>query len=78
MEYDYTLLEQKIKAVCGSKENFAAELGIARTSLYSKLTGRLQFRQNEIKTAMQLLHIRERHIALYFFTLKVRKAEHGK
>lgn len=71
MVYDYSLLEEKIKEKFYSKERFAEKLGISRTSLYSKLTGRTQFKHTEITKAMKLLRLRESQISLYFFTIKV-------
>lgn len=71
MVYDYSLLEEKIKDKFYSKERFAEKLGMSRTSLYSKLTGRTQFKPTEITKAMKLLRLSESQISRYFFTIKV-------
>lgn len=73
--FDYSLLEQSIKEKFFSKERFADKLGMGRTSLFSKLTGKTQFKQNEILKAAELLGIKKEEISKYFFTLKVQKTE---
>lgn len=73
--FDYSLLEQSIKEKFFSKERFADKLGIGRTSLFSKLTGKTQFKQSEILRAAELLDIDKTEISQYFFTLKVLKTE---
>ena len=71
MVSDYSLFEEKIKEKFYSKERFAEKLGMSRTSLYSKLTGRTQFKHTEITKAMKLLRLSESQISRYFFTIKV-------
>lgn len=75
MVYDYSLLEEKIKEIFYSKERFADKMGMARTSLYSKLTGKTQFKQSEIMKAIKLLNLEEHELSQYFFKLKVEKAK---
>jgi hypothetical protein len=72
MNYDYGLLEAKIKEKYYTKDRFATALGIGRTALYSKLQGLSQFKQNEIFSMVQLLGIKKNEITIYFFTPKVR------
>ena len=71
MGYDYSLLKTAIKAKFHGQDKFAKELGIARTSLYSKLMGLTQFKQDEIAKSAKLLEIKEDKIPSYFFTPKV-------
>lgn len=73
--FDYSLLEASIKEKFFTKERFADKLGIGRTSLFSKLTGKTQFKQSEILKAAELLGIRKEELSKYFFTLKVLKTE---
>lgn len=73
--FDYSLLEQSIKEKYFSKERFADKLGIGRTSLFSKLTGKTQFKQSEILKEAELLDIKNEDLSKYFFTLKVPKTE---
>lgn len=73
--FDYSLLEQSIKEKFFSKERFADKMGIGRTSLFSKLTGKTQFKQSEILKAAELLGIEKGEISKYFFALKVQKTE---
>ena len=75
MVYDYSLLEEKIKEIFYSKERFADKMGIARTSLYSKLTGKTQFKQGEISKAVELLGLKNNELSRYFFTLKAKKTK---
>ena len=78
MGYDYKKLLGKIKEVCGTQESFALELGISRTSLNHRLTGKLEFAQDEINRAMDILGLPKNEIPAYFFTLKVEKTEQNK
>lgn len=71
MPYDYSKLKGKIKEKYGTQDNFAEKLGIGRVSLSKRLTGKLEFSQNEIKKSCQLLDIPPDKISKYFFTLKV-------
>lgn len=66
--YDYAALEARIKDKFHSKERFADRLGIGRTSLYHKLTGQSQFKQDEMIKAIKLLEVDEKELSVYFFT----------
>lgn len=74
--YDYRKLLGKIKEVCGTQGEFAIQLGIGRTSLNHRLTGKLEFSQDEINRAMDILELPKEEIPTYFFTLKVEKAKY--
>ena len=71
MSYDYSLLKTAIKDKFHGQDKFAKELGIARTSLHSKLSGLTQFKQDEIVKGAELLDIKEDKIPSYFFMQKV-------
>lgn len=71
MSYDYSLLKTAIKDKFHGQDKFAKKLGIARTSLYSKLSGITQFKQDEIVKCAELLDIKEDKIPIYFFMQKV-------
>lgn len=75
MAFAYDKLKGKIKEVFGTQEAFASALGIARTSLYSKLNNNTEFTQTEMLRSLELLHLKKSDIDTYFFTPKVQKAE---
>ena len=75
MAFAYDKLKGKIKEVFGTQEAFANALGIARTSLYSKLNNNTEFTQMEMLKALELLHLQKTEIDVYFFTPKVQKNE---
>lgn len=75
MAFAYDKLKGKIKEVFGTQEAFANALGIARTSLYSKLNNNTEFTQMEMLKALELLHLQKTEIDVYFFTPKVQKTE---
>lgn len=71
MVYDYSKLKGKIKEKFETQDAFAENLGIGRVSLSKRLTGKLEFSQNEIKKSCDLLDILPEEISKYFFDLKV-------
>lgn len=75
MAFVYDKLKGKIKEVFGTQEAFAIALGIARTSLYSKLNNNTEFTQTEMLRSLELLHLEKSEIDSYFFTPKVQKTE---
>lgn len=66
--YNYSKLLGKIKEIYNTQEKFANALGIGRVSLSQRLNGKLEFSQNEILMATELLSIKKKDIPLYFFT----------
>ena len=75
MAFAYDKLKGKIKEIFNTQEAFANALGIARTSLYSKLNNNTEFTQMEMLKALELLHLEKNEIDVYFFTPKVQKTE---
>nr|DAL11007.1 MAG TPA_asm: Protein of unknown function (DUF739) [Caudoviricetes sp.] len=75
MAFVYDKLKGKIKEIFGTQEAFAIALGIARTSLYSKLNNNTEFTQTEMLKSLELLHLEKSEIDSYFFTPKVQKTE---
>lgn len=67
MAFAYDKLKGKIKEVFGTQEAFAIALGIARTSLYSKLSNNTEFTQTEMLKSLELLHLKRSEIDAYFF-----------
>jgi transcriptional regulator with XRE-family HTH domain len=71
MTWDYSKLRGRIKEICGTQDNFAERLGMGRVSLSQRLNNMLEFTQDEIYHACDILSIDMQEIDTYFFTLKV-------
>lgn len=71
MQWEYNKLRGKIKEVCGTQDVFAEKIGIGRVSLSQRLNNQLEFTQNEIYKACDILRIDLEDVSAYFFTLKV-------
>lgn len=71
MEFDYSKLRGRIKEIFGTQDNFADALNIGRVSLSQRLTGKLEFTQEEIMKSCELLKFDPSEIPSYFFTLSV-------
>lgn len=71
MPYDYGKLRGRIKEKCGTQDKFSGQLGIGRVSLSQRLNNQLEFSQDEILKACDILDIERVDIPLYFFTTKV-------
>lgn len=76
MAFDYSKLKGKIREVCGTQEEFAQKIGIGRVSLSQRLNNYLDFSQNEIKKACEVLGLNDSDIPTYFFIPEVQKSEH--
>ncbi|MDY2793993.1 MAG: DUF739 family protein [Peptostreptococcus porci] len=75
MTWDYSRLKGKIKEVYNTQDNFAEALGMSRTSLSQRLNNQLEFSQNEIAKAMNLLGEDESNMVAFFYTPEVQKHE---
>lgn len=71
MKWDYSKLRGKIKEVCGTQDVFAEKLGIGRVSLSQRLNNMLEFTQQEMYKACEILGIPLADITLYFFAIIV-------
>lgn len=71
MVWNYRKLRGKIKEVCGTQDVFAEKLGIGRVSLSQRLNNQLEFSQEEIFKACEILGIDLANVAEYFFTKEV-------
>lgn len=70
-KFDLSKLKGKIKEVLGTQDKYAEELGLARTSVSARLSGKIEFSQSEIKKSCEILHIQPKDIPIYFFTCNV-------
>jgi hypothetical protein len=75
IEYDYSKLCGRIKEVFGTQEAFAKEIQMSATTLISKLSNKVKFRQDEIERSMKALKLNRKLIPLYFFKRKVEKSQ---
>lgn len=75
IEYDYSLLQNRIKEEGYSQTSLAKELGMARNSMNLKLNNKAHFTQSEIIKMSYELGIEGDEIGNYFFNQIVRKTE---
>lgn len=73
--FEYSALTQLIKFKYGTQDAFAKALNIGRVSLSHRLNNKLEFTQEEIVRAADLLGISKKSIPEYFFSEKVQKHE---
>ncbi len=71
MRWNYNKLKGRIKEMCGTQDEFAARLGIGRVSLSQRLNNQLEFTQDEMFRACDVLEIERVDIPLYFFVPEV-------
>lgn len=71
MKWNYNKLRGKIREVCGTQDVFAEKLGMGRVSLSQRLNNILEFSQQEIYKACEILGIPMCEITIYFFTLEI-------
>jgi len=69
IRFDYSKLKGRIVEKCGSQKAFAEKLGIEKSTLSCKLTGRTHFTQAQIFKATEILGIDPENISAYFFAL---------
>jgi DNA-binding XRE family transcriptional regulator len=70
-KWDYSKLRGRIKEIYSTQDAFAEAIGIGRVSLSQRLNGKLEFTNNEIQNACEVLNIETKDIYLYFFAQKV-------
>lgn len=71
MKWNYQKLRGKIKEICGTQDIFAERIGIGRVSLSQRLNNQLEFTQEEIYRACEVLGISIEDVAVFFFTAEV-------
>ena len=67
--FDNSRLRQKIIAEYGTIRAFASAMGLSDRVISSRLCNKSQWRHNEIKKAVDLLHIVPADIGAYFFAV---------
>ena len=71
MIYDYSKLKGRIVEKMGSQTNFAKALGKSDRTLSLKMRNKVDWRQDEMTKAMDILGIPVGDVVKYFFTVKV-------
>lgn len=71
MSYNYSKLLGRIVEKVGTQGKFAERMNLSERTISLKLNGKIEWKQNEIANACQILDIQEREIATYFFALGV-------
>lgn len=71
MAFNYQKLLGRITEKMGSQAEFARRMELSERTISLKLNGKVQFKQNEIVKASNLLEIDNSDIAAYFFTVYV-------
>lgn len=70
MKYDYSKLKGRIVEICGTQAIFAEKMGLTKATISAKLNGKIQFKQSEICTAIQILNLTQEDVTSYFFKLE--------
>ena len=65
--FDYAKLRGKIREKYKRQELFAKDIGIANTTLSSKLNNITEFSQTQILRAAEVLNLKKEEITPYFF-----------
>ena len=66
--YNYQKLLGKMKECGITQEQLANILNISQVSINNKLRNRSQFKQDEMKSILNILGVKLDHIATYFFS----------
>lgn len=69
--YDYSKLRGRIVEKAGTQKEFANAMGWSLATVSLKMTGKQQWKQNEIALACCELSIDPQDIGEYFFTRRV-------
>lgn len=71
MAYEYRKLMGRIVECCGTQANFAKAMGLSERTVSLKMNNKIDFKQDEIKRACEILDINAMEIPAYFFTVMV-------
>ena len=72
-KYDYNKLRGKIREVFGRQEDFANAINLSAVAVSNKLNNVVDWRQEEMERAVELLDIPYEKLYAYFFTKKKKK-----
>ena len=71
MPFDYSKLRGKSREVYKTQEAFANAMGCSTATISGKLNCNVDFSQEEIAKAVEVLHLSMEDIPTYFFTARV-------
>lgn len=71
MAFDYRMLRGKIREVFETQDAFSKAMGLSNTSISLKLNNKVEWTQQEINRASDILKIPEDKVYNFFFTEKV-------
>mgnify|MGYP003289495932 CR=1 FL=1 len=71
IEFDYSILEGRIKQYYDTQDKFANEIPMGRATLNLKLNNKSDFTSQNIKRISNLLNITDDEIGQIFFKAKV-------
>lgn len=71
IEFDYSILEGRIKQYFDTQDKFANEIPMGRATLNLKLNNKVDFTSKNIKRISELLNISPEEIGIIFFKEKV-------
>lgn len=74
MEYDYSKLVGKIAEKFRTQGRFSAAMGMSERTLSLKMNNKIDFKQDEIIKACEILEIEHSEIPAYFFNRNVQSA----
>lgn len=70
INFNYSELRGKIKAVCDTQEAFADAMGMSRSAISQRLNNSVEWSTPEIVKACEVLHIELADAYIYFFSTK--------
>lgn len=73
--FDYNKLRGRIVEVFETQAKFAAAMKWSERTLSLKMSGKRPWKQSDICTAIELLHLSKSDIPTYFFAAKVQSIE---
>lgn len=71
MRFDYNKLNGRIIEKCGKRSVFASKMNTSEHTISVKLNNKVQFKQEEILKACDVLSIAVKDIPAYFFVVDV-------
>ena len=75
LSYNYSKLRGKIIEKFGTLGEFSKAMGWSERTNGLKLSGRVEWKQNEIMIATRLLDVKSEDIDIYFFDVEVQNVE---
>ena len=74
LAFDFMKLRGRIREICRTEKSFSESMGWSEHTTSLKLNSKIPWKQTEILKAINILHLSENDIPLYFFTAKVQNS----